>query len=524
MSVGDTSPTLSVAATVGDGGTLSYQWYSNATDSNSGGTPIGGATSATYAAPTASEGTTYYYVVVTNTNSGVNGTQTATATSGTAKVTVNALVNAEAPSIGTQPADETADVGATSPTLSVAATVGDGGTLSYQWYSNATNSNSGGTVIVGATSATYAAPTASEGTTYYYVVVTNTNSGVNGTQTATATSAAAKVTVNALVNAEAPSIGTQPADETVSVGDTSPTLSVAATVGDGGTLSYQWYSNATNSNSGGTVIVGATSATYAAPTASEGTTYYYVVVTNTNSGANGTQTATATSAAAKVTVNALVNAEAPSIGTQPADEIVSVGDTSPTLSVAATVGDGGTLSYQWYNSATNSNSGGTVIVGATSATYAVPTASEGTTYYYVVVTNTNSGVNGAQTATATSAAAKVTVNAPTNDSGSPAPAQPVATSTTNGSLTLSAGQSGDVSLDGEVKVEIPSGAAYKSLDITIQKLANTQGLLTDKDGTVSGVFEISKNFPRELQQRRRSDLYVQTRGLAQWATTVRVLL
>ncbi|MDG0811293.1 WD40/YVTN/BNR-like repeat-containing protein [Cohnella rhizosphaerae] len=342
-----------------------------------------------------------------------NGTYMATGDQGSILQTIM-LVNAEAPSIGTQPADETLSVGDTSPTLSVAATVGDGGTLSYQWYSNATNSNSGGTVIVGATSATYAAPTASEGTTYYYAVVTNSNSGVNGTQTATATSAAAKVTVNALVNAEAPSIGTQPADETVSVGDTSPTLSVAATVGDGGTLSYQWYSNATNSNSGGTVIVGATSATYAAPTASEGTTYYYVVVTNTNSGVNGTQTATATSAAAKVTVNALVNAEAPSIGTQPADETVSVGDTSPTLSVAATVGDGGTLSYQWYNSATNSNSGGTVIVGATSATYAAPTASEGTTYYYVVVTNTNSGVNGTQTATATSAAAKVTVNALVN--------------------------------------------------------------------------------------------------------------
>ena len=74
----------------------------------------------------------------------------------------------------------------------------DEGTLSYQWYSNTTNSNSGGTAINGALNASYAAPTATAGTTYYYVAVTNTNSSVTGSQTATATSSAVLVTVNAL--------------------------------------------------------------------------------------------------------------------------------------------------------------------------------------------------------------------------------------------------------------------------------------------------------------------------------------
>ena len=58
-------------------------------NSNSGGTRISGATSASYSVPTTTEGTTYYYVVVTNTNNSVNGTKTATAKSGAAKVTVN---------------------------------------------------------------------------------------------------------------------------------------------------------------------------------------------------------------------------------------------------------------------------------------------------------------------------------------------------------------------------------------------------------------------------------------------------
>ncbi|MFB9326034.1 hypothetical protein ACFFSY_08945, partial [Paenibacillus aurantiacus] len=301
------SANLTVAAS--GGVALSYQWYSNTTNSTSGGTLITGATSATYAAPTGTAGTTYYYVVVTNTDTGATGQQTATATSSVAKVQVNALTNAATPSIDTQPSDKTVNVGG-SANLTVAAS--GGVALSYQWYSNTTNSTSGGTMITGATSATYAAPTGIAGTTYYYVIVTNTDAGATGQQTAASTSSVAKVQVNALTNAAAPSIDTQPSDKTVNVGGTA-NLTVAAS--GGVALSYQWYSNTTNSTSGGTLITGATSATYVAPTGTAGTTYYYVIVTNTDTGATGQQTATATSSVAKVQVNALTNAASPSIDT-----------------------------------------------------------------------------------------------------------------------------------------------------------------------------------------------------------------
>ncbi|MDR0904648.1 MAG: S-layer homology domain-containing protein [Oscillospiraceae bacterium] len=76
--------TLSVAAT---GDSLSYQWYGNGTDSNEGGTLIGGAVSDSYVVPTAATGTTYYYVVVTNTDDSKD-TKTATRTSSVAAVTV----------------------------------------------------------------------------------------------------------------------------------------------------------------------------------------------------------------------------------------------------------------------------------------------------------------------------------------------------------------------------------------------------------------------------------------------------
>jgi hypothetical protein len=74
-----------VDATVGDGGTLSYQWYSSATPDTASGTPIAGATGPTCTVQ-AVVGTTYYYAVVTNTNNAVNGNKTASTTSSIAAV------------------------------------------------------------------------------------------------------------------------------------------------------------------------------------------------------------------------------------------------------------------------------------------------------------------------------------------------------------------------------------------------------------------------------------------------------
>ncbi len=79
------------------------------------------------------------------------------------------------------------------------------------------------------------------------------------------------------------------------------------------------------------------------------------------------------------------------------------------LTVSASVEDGHTLSYQWYSHTTDSNSGGTVITGATQSTYTFPTGKDaGTYYYYCVVTSTRTD-NG-ETADTASNAAAVTVN------------------------------------------------------------------------------------------------------------------
>ncbi len=76
----------------------------------------------------------------------------------------------------------------------------------------------------------------------------------------------------------APVINTQPlASQTVGQNGTPTNLTVSAT---GTSLTYQWYSNTTNSNVGGTLISGANTASYTPATATLGTNYYYVVVSS----------------------------------------------------------------------------------------------------------------------------------------------------------------------------------------------------------------------------------------------------
>ncbi len=83
--------------------------------------------------------------------------------------------------------------------------------------------------------------------------------------------------------AELPVIITQPESKTVTAvsNDFEPITVSVEDVTDGGTLSYQWYSNASASNVDGTPIPDATKPTYMVPITSVGTSYFYVVIKNT---------------------------------------------------------------------------------------------------------------------------------------------------------------------------------------------------------------------------------------------------
>ncbi|REG88497.1 beta strand repeat-containing protein [Algoriphagus antarcticus] len=152
------------------------------------------------------------------------------------------------------------------PPLSVGAIGGD---LTYQWFSNTTQSNIGGTLIAGAESVSYAPPSAIEGITYYYVVVT----GSCGTQTS---APSGEYTVNpskTLITVDPSDV-----DQTVCLGDTFTTISALAS-GEG-TINYQWYSNSNPTNSGGILIPGEINEDYTPLASSVGTSYYYVLASS----------------------------------------------------------------------------------------------------------------------------------------------------------------------------------------------------------------------------------------------------
>lgn len=355
---GNPSAFTSIAAT--GNGTITYQWQSSA--DNITFTNIPGATSATYDSP-ALTANTWYRRIDTNT---------------IASVACNATTNAIAITLTTPPnvtveplATQTLCAAATAQTLTVQAT---GGTLpyTYQWYSNTTNSTAGGTAVPGATLADFIPPTTVVGTQYYYCVVSSPEAGC------TDTSATAQVNVIA-----APAISSQPQSQTLCEGQTPVQLNVAYQNGTG-TPTFQWYSNTTATNTGGTLLAGQTTANYQ-PGATTGISYYYVVITFPTGGCNSI-----TSNVATITINAL-----PLVTTTQAQTICS----GTAFDVTPTNGNGNSLPagtlYKWTAPSGTGFSGGsqqTIPVATISQTLTNTTNSPVTATYQV--TPVSNGCNG----------------------------------------------------------------------------------------------------------------------------------
>ncbi|MBO5618809.1 MAG: InlB B-repeat-containing protein [Paludibacteraceae bacterium] len=187
-----------------------------------------------------------------------------------------------APTITAPTTDQAAAyaIGETITALSVTATGNPAPT--YQWYKNTSASTTGATSISGAEAANYTPDNSAASDLYYYCVATNSEG--------TAQSPYFHVTVSAV----APTIPTSGATETVSqYADVSWTADATG----GPAPTYQWYSNTTATNTGGSEIAGANNATYIPSTATAGTYYYYFVATNS--------AGSATSEVYTLTVNAV---------------------------------------------------------------------------------------------------------------------------------------------------------------------------------------------------------------------------
>jgi hypothetical protein len=163
-----------------------------------------------------------------------------------------------------------------------------------------------------------------------------------------------------------PVIATHPSTtvQNICINGTSTPLTVTAS---GTSPTYQWYSNVTNSNSGGTLISGQTASSFTPPTNVAGQTYYYCYVTSSN----GNQTSN---------VSGAIIINNPSVsGSISGANTVTSGTNSTVLSLS-----GHTGSVQWQNSTNGSTFSN--IGSATNSTYTASNLSS-TTYYRAVITS-----------------------------------------------------------------------------------------------------------------------------------------
>jgi len=197
-------------------------------------------------------------------------------------------------------------------------------------------------------------------TTVYARLVSSSSGSPSGNISLSSTGAVSKtIAVNGVVNSLT-TIASQPTSSISVCQNGSSTLGVSAI---GGGLTYQWYTNTTNSTTGGTSLGssnGAQTATLTLNTTIAGTKYYYVLVT-------GSCGAAVTSTTSAVTISPTTVS-----GTISGTTSICSGTTT-SLTLAGNVG-----TVQWQSSTDNSSWAN--ISGETSSSYTTPVLNA-TTYY-----------------------------------------------------------------------------------------------------------------------------------------------
>ncbi len=425
---GNTTLTVAAAGTA----PLNYQWRRGGMNLSNGGN-ISGATGPSLTISNVQAGDVASYDCVVSNASG-------TATSNAVMLQV-----VSAPTIATQPTDQSVVLGSTA-TFTVAA---NGNLLSFNWRKNGLMLNNGGS-ISGAQSATLMVSNVTMADFGAYDVVITNGAGM-----------VSSIVVN-LIIIEAPSITSHPAGITRDPGQTA-IFSVGAAGGN--PLAFQWRKGGVNISNGGR-FSGATSSQLVITGVVAGDAADYSCVVSNPAGSASSNNAT-------LTVNS------PPVFTQhPAGQSANAGGNA-SFTVAAT--GPGTITYQWRRNGMNL-SNGTGIAGATAATLnltGVQAASAGD--YDCVATNS--------VGSTTSNAAALTVNTAPVITMNPA-AQTVAAGS-NASFTVSASGAGTltyrwrrngINLNNGGAI---SGATSATLTITGAQSANAGNYSCVVTGSVS---------------------------------------
>ena len=357
LCVGGAVDPLTVSYTGGlASATPTYQWYYNTSDSNDiVGATLVGTNDPQFTPPNNIEGARYYFCVV-DLDDGCNAVPSAT---------VEVIVQ-DTPSISSFPnTPQTVCVGGSlSPDFLTVSYDGGSGTPTYQWFVNTVNMTGGNPIPDSNTPVLDLGILDTPGNYYYWVSISFSGDGCGGTFS---DPIEVKVVGDPMLTIPEPS-------QTLCENTTPIDLEVTASGGDG-LYQYQWYSNTTNTNTGGTALTGANNPSYTPDTSISGQFFYYCLVTTLTSGCETVSNVS----------EIIINPE-PTIIQQPLIEQSVCRDSAPSILTVNYIDGVGVSSYQWYQSTVCDNTDlATPIVSANSASFTPPTDVVGSVYYFVVL-------------------------------------------------------------------------------------------------------------------------------------------
>jgi hypothetical protein len=239
------------------------------------------------------------------------------------------------------------------------------GTYLYQWQSSPDGS-SWTNIISGGVSANYNPPTATSGSTYYRVLVTDISNGCSD-----------PVSNNVLIVVEEqPTVSIVVDNDPVCIGGIS---TITSTITNGsGLYNYQWQSSPDGS-AWSNITVNGNSANYVQVASVPGTLYYRLLVTDLANGCNDPVSNTIS-----ITVE-----NQPTVNIAVDNPIICVGGSAIITSVVTN--GSGLFNYQWQSSPDGSSGWSNITVNGTSASYNVPSGAPASVYYRLLVTDLANG-------------------------------------------------------------------------------------------------------------------------------------
>jgi hypothetical protein len=360
---GDPAAFTSTAPGTGNG-TITYRWESSVSPFTTW-TTISGATSTTYNVPSGLTTTTEYRRITIST---LNGVACESMPASFLTVTVQSI-----PASGVIAGNQTICNGGNPAAFTSTAPGAGSGVINYRWESSV-SPFSNWTIITGATSETYDAPSGLTSTTEYRRTAIST---LNGVVCESVPGGFVTVTVQNI-----PAAGAIAGNQTIcNGGDPAAFTSTAPGTGSG-TITYRWESSV-NPFTTWTTIAGATSAAYDALSGLTSTTEYRRIAIST---LNGVSCESVPTGFVTVTVQSI-----PAAGVIAGNQTICNGG-DPAAFTSTTPGTGsGTITYRWESSVSPFTTW-TTITGATAATYNVPSGLTTTTEYRRITISTLNGV------------------------------------------------------------------------------------------------------------------------------------